>query len=119
MLSLFSSFFLTHLTFDFLFQTSRQAERKTKELRPLLSHCFVYTLGFLPSFLFFKVNFWFLLLLFASHLLLDRRGFEEWWLEKIKGMEKEKTRKGIGKFVLVAADQTFHFLILGFVAAVS
>jgi hypothetical protein len=112
-MTVFSYLLIGHLIGDFLFQTSWMAMFKATKWIPLVIHCFVYTIsvtavvflgyGLLPIGA--------ILLLFISHMFLDRRTFVSWWVKhimKAKGTES--------KWLCIMADQIFHIIILGAVA---
>jgi len=114
-LTLFESLFLTHLVMDWIFQWEWEALNKSRSWRALCFHCAVYTTGFIPVFLIYKVSLWWLVLLFASHAFFDKRSFELWLLEKFKGVKKETVSESLWTVLLVAIDQVLHLIILGII----
>ena len=112
-MTVFSYLLIGHLIGDFLFQTSWMAMFKATKWLPLIVHCFVYTIsvsavvfleyGVLPILA--------ILLLFISHMFLDRRIFVSWWVKHIM-----KTDGTESKWLCIMVDQIFHLIILGAVA---
>ena len=109
----FEAFLITHLVADWLFQTHWEAVNKAEKFLPLFVHSSVYTLCFIPAFYYFEFNWLYLLILFGTHLLLDSRKFEFWWLDRIKGVTKENTNDPTWTILLIGIDQSFHIIILG------
>ena len=118
-LTLFEAFFITHLVMDWIFQWKWEAMNKSKNILALLFHCTIYAVGFIPAFLIFKINFIWLVLIFASHIILDNRKFEFWVLEKFKGFKKEEVSESLGAILLIGLDQTFHLVILAIIVIFS
>lgn len=111
-MNLFESLLIGHLVGDFLLQNRWMAENENRRLSPLLLHCLVYTL----AIYFFSrpaggISLIALAVVYFSHALLDQRQVVQWWMEKI-------TRSADIKWLHVAADQTFHILILAAVVAI-
>lgn len=112
-MTVFSYLLIGHLIGDFLFQTSWMAKFKATKWIPLVVHCLVYTIsvtvivflgyGILPILA--------VLLLFISHMFLDRRIFVSWWVKHIM-----KTEGAESKWLCIMVDQIFHMIILGAVA---
>jgi len=118
-LTLFEAFFITHLVMDWIFQWKWEAMNKSKNIFPLLFHCAVYTAGFVPVFFIYNINFLWLLLIFISHFVFDKRNFEIWILEKFKGFKKEGNLEPFWNIVLIGVDQTLHLVILSFIVIFS
>jgi len=57
--------------------------------------------------------------LFASHMILDNRKFEYWWLNKIKRTQKSDVGEPLWTILLIGVDQVFHLAVLGFLIIVS
>lgn len=111
---------LSHLTGDFLLQTDWQAEHKHGGLgtngdarRALFTHLTTYTLTFIPAFIWIAdglgtgtavatVG-----LIFLPHLLQDDGRLIGRYIALVKGPGAAQV-----PLVLVAVDQTFHFLAL-------
>lgn len=103
----FSYLLIGHLVGDYLFQTSWMAENKAKQWAPLLIHCAIYTtavalLGVWGGVVFPPVVY---VVLFLSHVLLDRRTFVVWWNATIM---KNTTQN----WLFTMTDQIFHVIIL-------
>ena len=114
-LTIFEVLLITHLIMDFIFQRGWEAARKHGELTPLIIHCFIYTIGFIPAFWFFEINFLWLILIFASHVIIDQQWFLLWFLEKFKGFKKEKFSETLWILLLVGVDQILHAAVLVFI----
>ena len=97
---------------DWIFQWKWEAMNKSKKWLPLFFHCSVYTIGFIPAFWLYKINFWWLALIFLSHIVFDRRAFEIWLLEKFKGVKKEEIPESLWQILLIGIDQTLHIAVL-------
>jgi len=109
--------FLSHLIGDWLIQTEFQALNKAKGRffnRALTTHCLGYTLCFVPAFALAHIAWPWLALIFWSHLFLDRRWPVIWWIRVMK-RTSEETIKNLF-WLVIAVDQVFHILILGFIA---
>jgi hypothetical protein len=115
----FEAFLITHLVADWLFQTHWEAVNKAEKFLPLFVHSSIYTLCFIPAFYYFEFNWLFLLILFGTHMILDNRKFEHWWLKKIKGVTKDNVNDFTWNILLLGVDQSFHLLILGFLVFIS
>jgi len=115
----FEALFLTHFIADWLFQTLWEAMNKSKHLLPLFVHSFIYTISFIPAFYFYGFRWAYLLVLFASHMILDNRKFEYWWLNKIKRTQKSDVGEPLWTILLIGVDQVFHLAVLGFLIIVS
>lgn len=118
-LSLFETFFITHLVMDWIFQTEWEAMEKSKKWLPLIVHCSVYTLGFVPAFLLYKVSLLLLFLIFISHVILDQRKLETLIVERIKTFRKSKVPEFFWWILLIGIDQTLHLLILAVVVTLT
>ncbi len=100
-MNFFELLVLTHFIADWIFQTQKQAEMKSKQPNPylnryLIDHSLIYMAFFVPvlvwklwpigsgsALLFTEILF----LLFFSHAFLDCRKFELWVLKKVKGID--------------------------------
>jgi hypothetical protein len=111
---------LSHLAGDFLLQTDWQAEHKHGGLssggesrRALFSHLTTYTLAFVPAFVWIgsELEAGTALvtagLVYFPHLLQDDGRLMARYVTQIKGPGAAKV-----PLVLVAVDQTCHFLVL-------
>ena len=111
-LTLLEALLVTHILVDWIFQWKWEAMNKSKKWLPLFFHCTVYTVGFIPVFLIYKISLAWLVLLFVSHVILDRRKFEIWLLENFKGIIKKDTPEAIWTMFLIVTDQILHVVIL-------
>jgi len=115
----FEALFITHFTVDWIFQWNWEAMNKSKNWLALLFHCLVYTVGFVPVFLIYNINLGWLLLIFISHAICDKRDFEIWILEKFKGFKRAGIPESLWNIVLIGVDQTLHLIILSLIVLFS
>jgi hypothetical protein len=109
--------FLSHMIGDWLIQTEHQAMNKAKGRffnGALFSHCLCYTLCFVPAFWLAHINMVWLLLVFWSHMFLDRRWPVIWWIKTMK-RTSEETIKNLF-WLVIAVDQVMHILIVALIA---
>ncbi|KUO66081.1 MAG: hypothetical protein APF84_12220 [Gracilibacter sp. BRH_c7a] len=108
-MSNFDYLLLAHLLGDFLFQTKWMADNKANNWFPLLIHSFIYTLiiWITSYFAFGGLSLEGCSLLFAAHLILDRRTFINLWTSKIMRLDNNAP-----VWIRVVIDQTFHLIIL-------
>lgn len=104
---------------DWIFQWKWEAMNKSKNILALFFHCFVYTVGFIPVFLIYDINFLWLLSIFISHAVFDKRSFEIWILEKFKGFKRGGELEPFWNITLIGVDQTLHLVILGLIVIFS
>lgn len=107
-MSQFDFLLIGHLIGDFLFQTSWMAQYKATRWIPLLTHVTVYTItvsifGFLSG----GISIWGIAIIFFGHILLDRKKFITFWVEKIQ-MAKGPSQN----WLTIVADQIFHLILL-------
>lgn len=114
-LTFFEALLVTHLIVDWIFQWKWEAMNKFKEWLPLFFHCTIYTLGFIPVFLIYGINLTWLILLFVSHVIFDRRKFEIWLLEKFKRITEKNISESLWMILLIGIDQILHIVILALV----
>jgi len=100
------------IVMDWLFQGKWEIKNKSEKWLPLLFHCAVYTIGFIPVFLIYKISLIWLVLLFTSHIIFDERRFVYWLLRDFKGITEENTSETIWKIYLIGTDQILHIVIL-------
>ncbi len=115
-MTVFEGLILAHLFGDWLLQTEYEAMNKAGGRflnAALLKHCLFYTLSFVPVFIAFHLSWYWLLVIFASHLFIDRRWPVVWWISVIKRTSKESINKNF--WLVVAVDQVIHIFILAFV----
>ena len=115
----FEALFLTHFIADWLFQTLWEAMNKSKKILPLFVHSSIYTVSFIPVFYFYNFKWEYLLILFISHMILDSRKFEFWWLKNIKRTRKEDVSDSLWTILLIGVDQVFHLIVLGLLVIIS
>ncbi len=112
----FLGLLIAHLIGDWLIQTEHQALNKDKGgyfNLALMSHCAWYTLIFVPVFWIFGVSFFWLILIFTSHQLLDKRKVVMAFCRVVK-QTSEQTLKNLF-WLVVVVDQVLHFLVLCFI----
>ncbi|MHA6260080.1 DUF3307 domain-containing protein [Sporosarcina sp. CAU 1771] len=112
-MTVFNYLLIGHLVGDFLFQTNWMAINKSTKWVPLLSHCTVYTASLFSLALVgnYVLPIEVIVLLFVSHIVLDRRKFVVWWVERIMNSKGPES-----KWLKIVVDQVFHILILAIVA---
>lgn len=111
--SAFDILLVAHLVGDYLFQTEWMAKNKANHWGALLVHCSVYTaIITLFAFLFIPegISIWGVVIVFVTHVLLDRQKFVTFWYRHI--MQVKDDRSGWLKIII---DQTFHLIVLAVV----
>ena len=115
----FAAFVVCHLVGDYLLQTDWQATNKRGGLGPdptarraLTSHVAVYTLAFVPAFVWLaeSIGAWVVgvaALVAVPHLVQDDGRLLGAYLEKVKGVDPYGNR-----LVAAAVDQSFHMVVL-------
>ncbi|ADH98196.1 DUF3307 domain-containing protein [Salisediminibacterium selenitireducens] len=106
----FEFLLIGHLIGDYLLQTSWMAANKAVKWVPLLTHVTVYTavIAVVAMIGFGGLSLLGILVVFISHILLDRKGFVQWWVAKVTTPpDSEK------KWLTVMTDQAFHIIVLG------
>lgn len=109
---LFIVLYIAHKIGDYLFQTDKQAIHKSSNIGPLIAHCLVYTTIVLGAAWFFIGFFrWAaVILLFFSHLVLDKRTFEVLWAKVVKRIKDPNAPEH--RITMMELDQAFHYVIL-------
>lgn len=116
-MSLFDWLLMGHLIGDFLLQTENMARFKAQSWPWMLRHVGLYVGVTSVPIGAYAVNHSVplrviaLLLLFigATHVILDRRGFAQWWMQFISiSADRE--------WLSIVVDQVFHLLALAVVA---
>lgn len=105
-MSLFDWLLVGHLVGDFILQTKWMADKKAKELLPLIVHSAVYTItlalfGLLANGLSWRG----IGLIFICHIILDQRKFIDFWAAKVNGHTNIDWLK-------ITLDQSWHILII-------
>ncbi|AET69198.1 Protein of unknown function (DUF3307) [Desulfosporosinus orientis DSM 765] len=99
-------YLIGHLVGDYLLQTEWQAvNKKTPGLKGWLAcliHCSFWTLSVSVFTGWFSVKV--VLLVFLSHILLDRTNFVAWYLSV--------SRKGQERWLQIVCDNTMHLVLL-------
>jgi hypothetical protein len=115
-IEVFIVLYIGHKIADYLFQTDNQALNKSKRWSPLLAHCFIYTLT-LTLLAYFITGFlsWLaIVVIFTSHLVLDKGDFLKYWAKKVKRINNPEDSKV--KLAMFELDQAFHYVIIFFVS---
>ncbi len=110
---------IAHLIGDWTLQTEYMAKQKFtgKFINwALISHCLVYSSVFIPVFVMQDIHPAWILLIFGSHLFIDRRWPVTWWIRSVMHTSEE-TIKSLW-WLTIMVDQTAHTLILVIVAIV-
>lgn len=112
-MNIFEWLLLAHYCGDYLLQTEAQATNKmfgkffNKALR---GHCAVYTTCFVPVFWAFSLHLLWLLVIFGSHALIDRRWPVVWWRKYVNRESEKHIAETFG--LTIAIDQIFHAVVL-------
>jgi hypothetical protein len=137
---------MVHFIADWIFQSQRQANNKSKSLRVLIEHSSIYSLCFAPLLWWIGYQTYDLVpllgvlpLLFVSHCFFDNRKFELWLFEKLKRIyiiegkpfyKKELLHSGVDVYkmepidmglfwiLLITIDQIFHIMVLATIALI-
>lgn len=111
-MSAFDFLLLAHLLGDFPFQTRWMAMNKAAKWSPLIAHSMVYTatLSVIAFFGFGGLAWWQLLIIFLTHVILDRRSFVAWWMTHIM-----RTSPSENQWLGIMVDQVFHVTILALI----
>ena len=99
---------LTHGLGDFL------SHKWRREGRVIVLHCLVYTVFYIPLFWWLDINYWWLVLLFLSHLVIDTNG--ERILSLLKMSAKAEKNEKLLRFIVFGMDQLLHLLMLFIIA---
>jgi hypothetical protein len=121
--SIFAGFLVAHMVGDYLLQTEWQARHKRGGLgrdpvarRALVKHVTMYTLAFVPAFVWIGSDLdpgWAIvaaLLVFLPHLVIDDGRVVRLYLSRVKHAD------GFDVGLAASVDQSFHVLSLWLVA---
>ena len=96
-----------HAVGDFLLQTSWQAENKSRIWKALITHGLVYSVViYLITLMAGGISLLSIVVIFLSHVLLDKGNIVNWWLKTIKKEQTDNTQIGF------LVDQSLHVLVL-------
>lgn len=126
--NIFAGIVLGHLTGDYLLQNRQMALKKSERGAAgsvwCVIHCLVYTLS--VCLFLFRFDPMLLVLIFLSHLPIDRWSLAGKWLRVIHGRDfiraaesKDKYKEidiAFSCFVYVAVDNTMHLILLWLIA---
>lgn len=118
MITFFEVCVIAHIVGDYLIQTDREANQKAIQKFfnwPLARHVAKYTSCFVLPIYFFHASPIWLIWIFATHYVLDRRAFVVWWRKSIMRNSEETIRNTFWLTIIV--DQIFHLLVIGVMAA--
>lgn len=116
-MNLFTWMFIAHLVGDYLSQTEYEALNKAKGrwLNPaLMMHCLKYTLCFVPVIVGYHLNWWWLAVIFITHVVLDGRGFVIWWRTHVNRDPPHSIQQNF--WLTIVHDQVWHLIILATIA---
>lgn len=113
---LFIVLYIGHKIGDYLFQTDFQAINKSKQYGPLLMHSFIYSFCVLGlAFLITGFFSWLaIIVVFASHVAIDKKTLVTEWARKIKRMKDPHGEEA--KTAIFELDQAFHYIVLFFIS---
>ena len=129
--SLFSVMVLIHMIADLCTQTDKMAMVKHENMKVRALHCVLYTLCFLPLFIYLQVpiilSFIYLYFLFVSHMIGDEYTPSLLWAKFIRRpveMQNVDMREGfkaytatpMGKALTIWVDQVYHLIWLFVIA---
>ncbi|QQS22966.1 DUF3307 domain-containing protein [bacterium] len=119
-IELFIFAFLAHLVGDYLIQTEYEASNKPKGSFfnwALLIHVVKYTVCVGLAIAWCGASYWWIVWIFATHYVLDRRAFIIWWRRKIMRSSEKSIKNDWWLNVIV--DQIFHILTIAVIAILS
>jgi Protein of unknown function (DUF3307) len=116
-MSLFDWLLIGHLVGDFMLQSDRVARNKMDRWPWMLGHVVVYMIVITAIVLVYAVTHplppWLaiaaLAFVFVTHMMLDRRGFTQWWM-RLTGIAPDRL------WLAIVVDQIFHLVTLAIVA---
>lgn len=116
-MNLFEAMLVGHLAGDYILQNRWMALNKEKRIGPLAVHSAVYAACVAAFALPVQtLPMGGILLIFISHMVLDRRSLVRWWMREVNGIEAGSPEE---PFLKIAIDQGFHIIILALVAYAS
>lgn len=104
---------LAHFVGDWLIQSEYEATNKAKGKfwnKALVSHCTKYAICFIPVLWIFGESQLWLLLIFGSHIVIDRRSPVLWWRAHVSHCSATGIENTFA--VTIVIDQVFHFIII-------
>lgn len=116
--TLFILFYIGHKIADYLLQTDYQAVNKSKDWSALIIHCLVYTFTLnLMAFVIIGYFSWTaILLIFITHLIIDKGTFLRWWSLRIKKIADLSTPGA--QRTMLELDQSFHYVVIFIVSLI-
>ncbi|MEK7643197.1 MAG: DUF3307 domain-containing protein [Patescibacteria group bacterium] len=119
-MTLFEKLFLAHMIGDWMLQTEYMATYKARGSffnRALISHCVLYCVPFTLLTCVTSLKPTWLALLFASHMLIDRRWPVEWWIHVVMRTSTDTLRTL--PWLIIVVDQVMHIIVLMLIARTS
>lgn len=119
-MSLFAWCVIAHFVGDFLFQTGYEARNKAEGRflnLALLTHVAKYTGAFVMLCLAGLIAWPWLILIFVSHTLIDRRWPVIAWRRHINGDGPEAIQSTF--WLTIVIDQIFHLIVLAIICALA
>lgn len=118
-MSLFDWLLVAHLVADFLMQTDDMAKHKGHSWQWMTRHVGLYMAVMTPLLIVYAAFHsipagWVaagLLFILVTHVILDRRGFTQWWM-RVVGISNDQL------WISIIVDQVFHLLTLAIVAQI-
>lgn len=118
MITFFEASILAHIVGDYLIQTENEANQKAVKQFfnwSLMRHVIKYTSCFVLPIIFFQASSLWLVWIFTTHYVLDRRAFVLWWRKNIMRSSEESISNTFWLTIIV--DQIFHLLAIGVMCA--
>ncbi|MBO8156544.1 MAG: DUF3307 domain-containing protein [Bacillaceae bacterium] len=111
-MSPFDFLLVAHLIGDYLFQTNWMAMNKARRWDALMVHSIVYTgvISIVSWMTFGGLSMTGILIVFLSHLILDRRRFIVWWVRRVMRTDETKV-----PWIVIVVDQVFHIMVLAII----
>lgn len=115
-MELFFGMFFAHMVADWMLQTEYQAMGKMKGAffnGASVSHGMTHALCYAVALAWNDVSLGWTLLVFISHVFIDRRWPVEWWIVHVQ-RTKPETVKALW-WLVIAVDQALHISIIGLI----
>ncbi len=107
-ISPFEALLMTHFVFDWWVLTAWKTFHKENDLKGLIINSGIYTLGFAIAFSFFQIKIGWLLLIFLSHIVLNRNSF----FKTAKQSENTNSENVHGINSALIVDQILQIFVL-------
>lgn len=103
---------ILHLLGDYVFQNQWMTENKTKKSLKGIFAALLHSLIYSILFFIFLINWKGLIVIFISHLIIDKYDIARLWVRIINNAGK---RKVVNNGIRIVVDNTFHLIINYFV----